>query len=39
MSAVKTSAPRFTSNEGVIDAAKAVLGDILLFCEDSVGEV
>jgi NADH-quinone oxidoreductase subunit C len=39
MSAVKTSAPRFASNEGVIEAAKAALGDILLFSEDSVGEV
>ena len=39
MSVVKTSAPRFASNEGVIDAAKAALGDILLFSEDSVGEV
>ena len=39
MSVVKTSAPRFASNEGVIEAAKAALGDILLFSEDSVGEV
>ncbi|MDG2532776.1 NADH-quinone oxidoreductase subunit C [Sphingomonas sp. HITSZ_GF] len=36
---MKTSAPRFASNEGVIEAAKAALGDILVFSEDSVGEV
>lgn len=39
MSVVKTSAPRYASNEGVIDAAKAALGDILLYAEDKVGEV
>ena len=39
MSAVKTAAPRFASNEGVIEAAGAALGGILLFAEDSVGEV
>jgi NADH-quinone oxidoreductase subunit C len=39
VSVVKTSAPRFASNEGVIDAAKAALGDILIFSEESVGEV
>ncbi len=39
MSAVKTVAPRYASNEGVIHAAKAALGDILVHAEDKVGEV
>jgi NADH-quinone oxidoreductase subunit C len=39
MSVVKTAAPRYASNEGVIDAAKAALGDILVYSEDKVGEV
>jgi NADH-quinone oxidoreductase subunit C len=36
---VKTVAPRYASNDGVIDAAKAALGDILVHAEDKVGEV
>ncbi|WP_406701422.1 NADH-quinone oxidoreductase subunit C [Sphingomonas caeni] len=33
------SAPKYVSNDGVIDAAKAALGDMLLASEDKVGEV
>ncbi|MDF7773876.1 NADH-quinone oxidoreductase subunit C [Sphingomonas sp. AOB5] len=36
---MKTSAPRYASNEGVIDAAKAALGDMLIEATDLVGEV
>jgi NADH-quinone oxidoreductase subunit C len=32
-------APKFAANDGVIDAAKAALGDMLLASEDKVGEV
>ena len=38
MSAVH-SAPKFAANDGVIDAAKAALGDMLIASEDKVGEV
>ncbi len=34
-----STAPRFAANDGVIDTAKAALGDILLHSEDKVGEV
>ena len=36
---VKTVAPRFASNDGLIEAARAALGDILVYAEDKVGEV
>ncbi|MEP9360697.1 NADH-quinone oxidoreductase subunit C [Sphingomonas sp. KR3-1] len=36
---MKTSAPRYASNDGVIEAATAALGDILVHAEDKVGEV
>ncbi len=36
---MRSSAPRFASNEGVIDAAKAALGNVLVYTEDKVGEV
>jgi NADH-quinone oxidoreductase subunit C len=36
---VQTSAPRFAANDGVVDAARAALGDMLVAAEDKVGEV
>lgn len=36
---MRAPAPRFAANDGVIDAATAALGDILLHAEDKVGEV
>ena len=33
------SAPRFAANDGVIESAKAALGDMLVYSEDKVGEV
>ena len=38
MSAVH-SAPKFAANDGVIDTARAALGDMLIASEDKVGEV
>jgi len=36
---VRAPAPRYAVNDGVIDAAKAVLGDLLVEAKDAVGEV
>jgi NADH-quinone oxidoreductase subunit C len=39
VSAVKTSAPKYAANDGVIDAATAALGTKLVEAQDLVGEV
>jgi NADH-quinone oxidoreductase subunit C len=36
---VRASAPRYAANDGVIDAARAALGDMLIEAKDAVGEV
>jgi len=36
---VRAPAPRYAANDGVIDLAEAVLGDILVASKDAVGEV
>jgi len=36
---VRALAPRYAANDGVIDAAKAALGDMLVEAKDAVGEV
>jgi NADH-quinone oxidoreductase subunit C len=36
---VRAPAPRYAANDGVIDAAKAALGDMLVEAKDAVGEV
>ena len=36
---VRTAAPRYAANDGVIDAARAALGAMLLDARDAVGEV
>ena len=36
---VRAPAPRYAPNDGVIEAAEAVLGDMLLHAQDKVGEV
>jgi len=36
---VRTAAPRYAANDGVIDAARAALGSMLVDARDAVGEV
>lgn len=36
---MRAPAPRYAANDGVIDAAKAALGDMLVEAKDAVGEV
>lgn len=36
---MRSSAPRYAPNDGVVDRATAVLGDMLLHAQDKVGEV
>ena len=36
---VRTTAPRYAANDGVIDAARAALGSMLVDARDAVGEV
>ncbi|UZK66788.1 NADH-quinone oxidoreductase subunit C [Sphingomonas sp. M1-B02] len=36
---MRAPAPRYTANDGVIEAAEAALGDMLLSAKDAVGEV
>ena len=36
---MRAPAPRYAANDGVIDLAEAVLGDILVASKDAVGEV
>ncbi|MBB5709057.1 NADH-quinone oxidoreductase subunit C [Sphingomonas xinjiangensis] len=36
---MKAPAPRYASNEGVIDAAQAAFGDLIVEAKDAVGEV
>ena len=36
---VRTAAPRYVANDGVIDAARAALGSMLVDARDAVGEV